>query len=97
MYCALYRVLGLEIQDSRYGLQGMAETIRKHQKELVRMVEQFTTDHEIRAAKSGHISITIRRNGAHRTVFSPLTPSDHRSMLNVKTKVRRAYNEMIAA
>lgn len=75
----------------------MAETIRKHHKELVRMVEQFTKDHEIRPAKSGHISITIRRNGAHRTVFSPLTPSDHRSMLNVKTKVRRAFNEMSAA
>lgn len=75
----------------------MADTIRKHQKELVRMVELFTKDHDIRAAKGGHISITLRHNGAHRTVFSPLTPSDHRSMLNVKTKVRRAFNEMAAA
>jgi hypothetical protein len=75
----------------------MADTIRKHRKDLVRMIEEFTTDHDIQPAKSGHISITIRRNGNHRTVFAPLTPSDHRSMLNVRTKVRRAYTEMAAA
>jgi diadenosine tetraphosphate (Ap4A) HIT family hydrolase len=75
----------------------MAETIRKHQKELKRIIAEFTTDHDIQPAKSGHIAITIRRNGAQRTVFSPLTPSDHRSMLNVKTKIRRAFNEMVAA
>lgn len=75
----------------------MADSIRKHHKELVRMVEQFTNDHEIKPTKGDHISITIRRNGAFRTVYSPQTPGDHRSMLNVKTKIRRAFNEMAAA
>jgi hypothetical protein len=75
----------------------LAETIRKHQKELVRMVEQFTKEHDIRTSKGDHISITLYHKGSHRTVYSPLTPSDRRSMLNVKTKVRRAFNEMATA
>jgi len=74
----------------------MSDTIGKHYRALEKMVSQFTRDHEIQPTRGGHISITLHRNGKHRTVFSPQTPGDHRSMLCVKSKVRRAFNEMAA-
>jgi hypothetical protein len=66
-------------------------------KDIVTMVETFTKDHEIGLTKGGHLSIQLRHNGKKRTVFAPQTPSDHRSMLDVKRKVKLAYNEMAAA
>ena len=71
-------------------------SIRKHFKEIKQMVEQFTTDHVIELTKGGHLSIQLRHKGAKKTVFAPQTPSDHRSMLDVKRKVRIAFNELTA-
>lgn len=71
-------------------------SIRKHLKEIKQIVEQFTTDHVIELTKGGHLSIQLRHNGAKKTVFAPQTPSDHRSMLDVKRKVRTAFNELTA-
>ena len=72
-------------------------SIRKHFKEIQKMVEEFTSDHEIKLTKNGHLSILVRHNGGKRTVFSPQTPSDHRSMLDVKRKIKLAYNELAMA
>ena len=71
-------------------------TIKKQFKELAKIVEEFTTDHEIALTSGGHLRILLRRNGATKTVFAPQTPSDHRSMLNVRTKVKHAYAQMAA-
>jgi hypothetical protein len=63
----------------------------KHLQSLRKMVEEFASDYEIGRTQSGHYSVRIRgASGARMTVFAPSTPSDHRSMLNVKTKLRRA-------
>lgn len=72
----------------------MANSIGKHLKELASMVEEFTKDHDIRTAKGGHVSITLRHEGNHRTVFSPATPGDRRSMLNVRTKIKHAFLQL---
>jgi hypothetical protein len=71
-------------------------TIKKHFKELVDMVAEFTPDHSIDLTNGGHVRIVLRRRGQSRTVFAPQTPSDHRSMLNVRTKVRHAFQQMAA-
>lgn len=71
-------------------------SIRKHFKEIKNMVDQFTTDHVIELTKGGHLSIQLTHNGAKRTVFAPQTPSDRRSMLDVKRKVRLAFTELSA-
>lgn len=58
---------------------------------LKELVEQFSRDFEISLTGSGHYAVRLTvSSGARATVFAPSTPSDHRSMLNVKTKLRRA-------
>lgn len=55
------------------------------------MVEEFAKEYEISLTRSGHFAVRLTgASGAKVTVFAPTTPSDHRSMLNVKTKLRRA-------
>nr|WP_250807081.1 hypothetical protein [Neorhizobium tomejilense] len=61
------------------------------------MVEVFTKDHDIGLTKGGHLSIELRHRGNKRTVFAPQTPSDHRSMLDVKRKIKHAYFELATA
>lgn len=63
----------------------------KYLQSLRRMVEEFAADYEISRTRSGHYAVRIKgTSGSEMTVFAPSTPSDHRSMLNVKTKIRHA-------
>ena len=72
-------------------------SIRKHLKEIRQIVERFTSDHSIELTNGSHVSILLRHNGGKRTVFAPLTPSDRYAMLDVKRKVKLAYNELATA
>ena len=69
----------------------------KHVKELRRMVEEFAIQYEIERTKSGHLAVRMAAGNARTTVFAPGTPSDHRSMLNVRTKLKRAVEELRSA
>jgi hypothetical protein len=63
----------------------------KHLQSLRKMVGEFSAEYEISRTKSGHYAVRIKgASGLKMTVFAPSTPSDHRSMLNVKTKIRHA-------
>jgi hypothetical protein len=65
----------------------------KHLQSLRRMIEEFAADYEICRTKSGHYAVRIKSaSGSNMTIFAPSTPSDHRSMLNVKTKIRHAVS-----
>lgn len=66
----------------------------KHMRELSRVVSSVTTDHEISISKGNHIQVVIRCGEKERKLFSGKTPSDHRSLMNFKSTVRKAYNEM---
>nr|WP_250807463.1 hypothetical protein [Neorhizobium tomejilense] len=70
-------------------------SVNKHLQQLRRMVEEFAEEYEIERTKSGHLAVRLARGGAKVTVFAPGTPSDHRSMLNVRTKLKRAASELI--
>lgn len=69
----------------------------KHLQHLQNLVQEFATDYEINRTKSGHFAVEMRISGVKRTVFAPGTPSDHRSMKNVRTKLRRAASLMNVA
>jgi len=67
---------------------------QKHMRELSRVIASVAPDHDITVSKGNHIQVVIRCGGQSRKLFSGKTPSDHRSLLNFKSSVRRAYNEM---
>lgn len=68
----------------------------KHLDHLRKMVEEFASDYVIERTKGGHLAVCMRHNGARATVIAPSTPSDHRSMLNVRTQLRRAAVSLAA-
>lgn len=72
-------------------------SVNKQLQHLQSLVQEFASDYEVNRTKSGHFAVEIRIKGAKRTIFAPGTPSDHRSMMNVRTKLRRAANLMSAA
>jgi hypothetical protein len=69
----------------------------KHLREVTAIVEEFTTDHIIQFTGGGHLSIQIFYNGNKRTVYAPKTPSDRRSILNVKRKIKQAFHDVCSA
>jgi hypothetical protein len=69
----------------------------KHLQHLQNLVQELASDYEINRTKSGHFAVEMRISGSTKTIFAPGTPSDHRSMMNVRTKLRRAANMMSAA
>lgn len=69
------------------GIQAMS--IKKHLQSLEAMVSEMTTDYDIAQTRSGHYAVTIRSRGRQAKVFAPGTPSDYRSMLNVRAKIRQ--------
>jgi gas vesicle protein len=69
------------------GIQAMS--IKKHLQSLEAMVSEMTKDYDIVQTRSGHYAVTIRSRGRQAKVFAPGTPSDYRSMLNVKAKIRQ--------
>lgn len=64
-------------------------SIKKHLRSLEDMVSEMTKDYDIVQTKSGHYAVTIRSGGRKARVIAPGTPSDHRSMLNVRAKIRQ--------
>lgn len=72
-------------------------SVNKHLKHLQNLVQEFASDYEIIRTKRGHFAVEMRIKGSTRTIFAPGTPSDHRSMMNVRTKLRKAANLMSAA
>lgn len=67
---------------------------QKHMRELSKVIATVTPDHEIMISKGNHIQVVIRCGEQSRKLFSGKTPSDHRSIMNFKSTVRRAYQEM---
>jgi hypothetical protein len=63
-------------------------------RELSKVIGTVTPDHEISVTKGNHIQVIIRCGEDHRKLFSGKTPSDHRSLMNFKSTVKRAYQEM---
>jgi hypothetical protein len=72
-------------------------SVNKHLQHLQSLVQEFASDYEIHRTKSGHFAVEMKISGSKKTVFAPGTPSDHRSMMNVRTKLRRAANLSNAA
>jgi hypothetical protein len=68
----------------------------KHLQHLETLVQEFVKEYEIGRTKSGHFSVVMAIDGRKVTVFAPGTPSDHRSMKNVRTKLRRAVQGLAA-
>jgi hypothetical protein len=68
----------------------------KHLQHLEHLVQEFAKEYEIGRTRSGHFSVVMTIRGAKVTVFAPGTPSDHRSMKNVRTKLRRAAQNLAA-
>jgi hypothetical protein len=66
----------------------------KHLQHLQKMVKEFAVEYQINRTNNGHFAVEMRIDGAKKTIFAPGTPSDHRSMLNVRTKIRKAVNLM---
>ncbi|MNU29049.1 hypothetical protein D3C71_174960 [compost metagenome] len=64
-------------------------SIKKHLRSLEDMVSEMTKDYDIVQTRSGHYAVTIRSGGRKAKVIAPGTPSDHRSMLNVRAKIRQ--------
>lgn len=69
-------------------------TPNKHLQRLQKMVQEFAVEYQINRTSSGHLAVEIKLCGKKKTVFAPGTPSDYRSMMNVKTKLRKAVNLM---
>lgn len=67
---------------------------QKHMRELSKVIGAVTLNHEITVSKGNHIQVVIRCGEDSRKLFSGKTPSDHRSLMNFKSTVRRAYLEM---
>lgn len=67
---------------------------QKHMRELSKFIAMVAPDHEITVSKGNHLQITVRRDGESRMLFSAKTPGDHRGMLNFRSQVKKAYNEM---
>lgn len=72
-------------------------SINKHLKHLENLVQEFAKEYEIGRTKSGHFSVVMKFGNEKVTVFAPGTPSDHRSMMNVRTKLRRAAHSALPA
>ncbi len=69
--------------------KGKRMSIKKHLQALEAMISEMTKDYAIVQTRSGHYAVTIRSGGRTAKVFAHGTPSDHRSMLNVRAKVRQ--------
>nr|WP_250807728.1 hypothetical protein [Neorhizobium tomejilense] len=67
---------------------------QKRMRELSKVIGSVTEDHEISVTKGNHIQVIIRCGEEKRKLFSGKTPSDHRSLMNFKSTVKRAYQEM---
>lgn len=69
-------------------------SFNKHLQQLESMVQEFAREYQISRTKNGHLAVRMQRDGRQMTVFAPSTPSDHRSMLNVRTKLRKAATSL---
>lgn len=69
-------------------------SIRKHVREIERMVSQQTDAFEIERTRGGHIAIVIGSGPRRERVVVSGTPSDHRSILNAKSQVRQIVRSM---
>jgi hypothetical protein len=67
---------------------------QKHIRELSKVVGMIAADHDIEVSRGNHLKVVIRRGSEQRTLFSGKTPSDHRSILNFKAQLKRAYQDM---
>jgi hypothetical protein len=67
---------------------------QKRMREISRVIGTVTMDHEVSISKGNHIQVVIRCGEEQRKLFSGKTPSDHRSLMNFKSTVKRAYQEM---
>lgn len=67
---------------------------QKRMRELSKVIGMVADDHEITVSKGNHIQVVIRCGDEQRKLFSGKTPSDHRSLMNFKSAVKRAYQEM---
>ena len=67
---------------------------QKRMRELSKVIATVTLDHEITVTKANHIQVVIRCGDEQRKLSTAKTPSDHRALLNFKSTVKRAYQEM---
>jgi hypothetical protein len=68
----------------------------KHLQHIEELVQEFAKDYEIARTRSGHFAVVMKLGQSKATVFAPGTPSDHRSMKNVRTKLRKAALTLVA-
>jgi hypothetical protein len=76
--------------------KGMEMAQNKQLAYLARMVEEFASDFQISRTRKGHLAVEIKHGDQTKTIFAPGTTSDHRAMLNVRTKIKHAANELKA-
>lgn len=68
----------------------------KYLKSLETMVMAFAKEYEIKRTKGGHIALTLKSGSESATVIASSTPSDHRSILNLRSQLRRAARSFAA-
>lgn len=66
----------------------------KQMKLMKSLVEEITPNYELRKTNGGHIAIIVINGNQRRTIITSSTPSDHRSYLNVRANVRRAFRSL---
>lgn len=72
-------------------------SIRKHVREIERMVSEQTDTFEIQKTRGGHIAIVIGAGPRSERVIVSGTPSDYRSILNARSQVRQIVRSMGSA
>ena len=68
----------------------------KTMKEVHAIISKYFTDYDIDQKKSGHYQVVLRAGGMLRKVSMSSSPSDHRTIKNFESHVKRAADEISA-
>lgn len=63
-------------------------------RDLEKLAREFCGEVYVEAINNGHYRIALTGPKGTRTVFAPSTPSDWRSMKNMRSQIRRTAKEL---
>jgi hypothetical protein len=64
-------------------------------KDVVPVIEEFTSDYAIDMSRGGHLAVTLRRGAQVVKVFHSATASDPRAIKNFRMQVKRAVASLV--